>query len=86
MRSNRAFLRRAVRALVAAGVHQYLDIGSGIPTAGNVHEVAQEAAPESKVIYVDNDPVPRWPTARRCWPATGGRRCSAPICGSRIGS
>ena len=57
MRSNRAFLRRAVRALVAAGVHQYLDIGSGIPTAGNVHEVAQEAAPESKVIYVDNDPV-----------------------------
>lgn len=57
MRSNRAFLRRAVRALVAAGVRQYLDIGSGIPTAGNVHEVAREAAPESKVIYVDNDPV-----------------------------
>jgi SAM-dependent methyltransferase len=57
MRSNRAFLRRAVRALVADGVRQFLDIGSGIPTAGNVHEVAQEAARESKVIYVDHDPV-----------------------------
>src|SRR5262245_19318038 len=57
MRSNRAFLRRAVRFLVADGVRQFLDIGSGIPTAGNVHEVAQAAAPESKVIYVDIDPV-----------------------------
>jgi S-adenosyl methyltransferase len=57
MRSNRAFLRRAVRYLVGAGVRQFLDVGSGIPTAGNVHEVAQSAAPESKVIYVDIDPV-----------------------------
>jgi SAM-dependent methyltransferase len=57
MRANRAFLRRAVRYLVQAGIRQFLDIGSGIPTAGNVHEVAQEAAPESRVVYVDVDPV-----------------------------
>jgi len=57
MRANRAFLRRAVRFLVASGIRQFLDIGSGIPTAGNVHEVAQAAAPESAVVYVDVDPV-----------------------------
>jgi len=54
---NRAFLRRAVLALVDAGVRQFLDIGSGIPTAGNVHEIAQRAAPEARVVYVDHDPV-----------------------------
>jgi S-adenosyl methyltransferase len=54
---NRAFLRRAVLTLVDAGVRQFLDLGSGIPTAGNVHEVAQRAAPESRVVYVDVDPV-----------------------------
>ena len=57
MRANRAFLRRAVRALTAAGVRQFLDLGSGIPTAGNVHVIAHEAAPDSRVVYVDNDPV-----------------------------
>jgi S-adenosyl methyltransferase len=57
MRSNRAFLRRGVRFLVSAGLRQFLDIGSGVPTTGNVHEVAQDAAPESTVIYVDIDPV-----------------------------
>ncbi|PPJ04177.1 SAM-dependent methyltransferase [Nocardia cyriacigeorgica] len=55
--SNRAFLRRAVRYLVQAGVTQFLDIGSGIPTAGNVHEIAQELDPSSRVLYVDIDPV-----------------------------
>ncbi|MGV9613095.1 SAM-dependent methyltransferase [Nocardia xishanensis] len=55
--SNRAFLRRAVRYLVNAGVRQFLDIGSGIPTAGNVHEVAQRLDPEIRVLYVDIDPV-----------------------------
>jgi hypothetical protein len=55
--ANRAFVGRSVRWLVAAGVRQFLDIGSGIPTLGNVHEVAQLAAPESKVVYVDIDPV-----------------------------
>jgi hypothetical protein len=55
--ANRAFVGRSVRWLVAAGVRQFLDIGSGIPTLGNVHEVAQLAAPESRVMYVDIDPV-----------------------------
>lgn len=55
--SNRAFLRRAVRYLSDAGIHQFLDIGSGIPTAGNVHEVAQELDPRARVLYVDIDPV-----------------------------
>jgi hypothetical protein len=56
-RTNRAFVGRAVRFLVGAGVRQFLDIGSGIPTEGNVHEIAQELAPEVRVVYVDVDPV-----------------------------
>jgi SAM-dependent methyltransferase len=55
--ANRAFLRRAVRFCVGVGVRQFLDIGSGIPTVGNVHEVAQQAAPDTRVMYVDIDPV-----------------------------
>ncbi|HEY8533073.1 MAG TPA: SAM-dependent methyltransferase [Micromonospora sp.] len=55
--ANRAFLRRAVQFLVDAGIRQFLDIGSGIPTVGNVHEIAQRAAPESRVVYVDIDPI-----------------------------
>jgi hypothetical protein len=58
VRANRAFLRRAVRFLAGdAGIRQFLDVGTGIPTAGNTHEVAQEIAPASRVVYVDNDPV-----------------------------
>jgi S-adenosyl methyltransferase len=56
-RANRAFLGRAVRFLAGAGIRQFLDIGSGIPTQGNVHEVAQRAAPGARVGYVDVDPV-----------------------------
>lgn len=56
-RANRAFLHRAVRFMVDAGIRQFLDIGSGIPTVGNVHEIAQRAAPETRVVYVDIDPV-----------------------------
>jgi S-adenosyl methyltransferase len=57
-RANRAFLRRAVRFLVAdAGVRQFLDVGTGIPTSDNTHEVAQSLAPQSRIVYVDNDPV-----------------------------
>ena len=55
--ANRAFLRRVVLWLVSAGVRQFLDIGSGIPTVGHVHEIAQNAAPASRVVYVDIDPV-----------------------------
>jgi hypothetical protein len=54
---NRAFLRRAVRYLSGQGVRQFIDLGSGIPTAGNVHEVLRDRAPGSKVVYVDLDPV-----------------------------
>jgi hypothetical protein len=58
LRANRAFLARAVRYLVNdAGVRQFLDIGTGIPAADNTHEVAQAAAPDSRIVYVDNDPV-----------------------------
>jgi hypothetical protein len=57
-RGNRAFLGRVVRYLAAeAGIRQFLDIGTGIPTAGNLHEIAQEVAPDTRVVYVDYDPV-----------------------------
>ncbi|MFG3281645.1 SAM-dependent methyltransferase [Streptomyces sp. NPDC048111] len=57
MQANRAFMRRAVRFAVDEGITQFLDIGSGIPTFGNVHEVAQRANPRARVLYVDHDPV-----------------------------
>ena len=57
-RENRAFLGRAVRFFAAeAGIRQFLDIGTGIPTAGNTHQVAQAVAPEARVVYVDYNPV-----------------------------
>jgi hypothetical protein len=56
-RANRAFLRRVVRHLVELGVRQFIDIGSGIPTAGNVHEVAQQRDPRCRVVYVDREPT-----------------------------
>ena len=58
VRANRAFLARAVRFLAAeAEIRQFLDVGTGIPTADNTHEVAQRVAPESRIVYVDNDPI-----------------------------
>jgi S-adenosyl methyltransferase len=57
-RSDRAFLGRAVRFLTAeAGIRQFLDIGTGLPTADNTHEVAHRLTPGSRVVYVDNDPL-----------------------------
>ncbi|HEU5474156.1 MAG TPA: SAM-dependent methyltransferase [Actinophytocola sp.] len=56
-RRNRAFLRRAVRFCVNKGIRQFLDLGSGIPTVGNVHEIAQGMDPACRVLYVDNEPV-----------------------------
>jgi hypothetical protein len=57
-RANRAFLGRVIRYLAGeAGIRQFLDIGTGIPTAGNTHQVAQAIAPDSRVVYVDYDPV-----------------------------
>jgi hypothetical protein len=57
VRANRAFLQRAVRYVVGSGVRQILDVGTGLPTSPNVHEVAQELAPDVRVAYVDNDPI-----------------------------
>ncbi|MGP4021400.1 SAM-dependent methyltransferase [Saccharopolyspora sp. 5N708] len=54
---NRAFLRRAVRYMARQGVKQFIDIGSGLPTVGNTHEIAQEINPDARVVYVDNDPI-----------------------------
>ena len=56
-RANRAFLRRAVRTVVDAGIRQIIDIGTGIPTSPNTHEIAQALAPGTRVVYVDNDPI-----------------------------
>ncbi len=56
-RAARSFLRRAVRLCADAGIRQFLDLGSGIPTAGNVHEVVERVDPTCRVVYVDNDPV-----------------------------
>ncbi|MBV2355282.1 SAM-dependent methyltransferase [Streptomyces sp. J2-1] len=57
-RANRAFMRRAVRHLAAEqGVRQFLDIGTGIPTEPNLHQIAQSVAPDARVVYVDNDPI-----------------------------
>jgi S-adenosyl methyltransferase len=58
IRSHRAFLRRAVRYLAGTeGIRQFLDIGTGLPSGDNVHEVAQRVAPNSRIVYVDNDPI-----------------------------
>ncbi|WP_049556211.1 SAM-dependent methyltransferase [Nonomuraea sp. SBT364] len=56
-RANRGFLIRGVRHLAEAGVRQFLDIGTGLPTQDNVHQVVQRVTPEAKVVYVDNDPI-----------------------------
>ncbi|MGW4563611.1 SAM-dependent methyltransferase [Streptomyces sp. NPDC004561] len=56
-RANRAFMRRATRALAEDGIRQFLDIGTGIPTEPNLHQVAQSVAPDARVVYVDNDPI-----------------------------
>ncbi|MFG2818194.1 SAM-dependent methyltransferase [Kitasatospora sp. NPDC048365] len=57
MRSNRAFLRRSVQFLAESGIRRFLDVGSGIPTFGPVHEVARGIRPDAEVVYVDRDPV-----------------------------
>jgi hypothetical protein len=57
VRANRAFVRRATAFLAQRGIAQFIDLGSGLPTGDNVHEVAQRVNPDAKVLYVDNDPV-----------------------------
>ncbi|WP_231921556.1 SAM-dependent methyltransferase [Micromonospora auratinigra] len=68
--TNRAFLRRAVRYAAERGVRQFLDIGAGLPTQGNVHEVVRPIAPDARVVYVDNDEV-AVAYARRLLPTDG---------------
>lgn len=57
IRENRGFLQRAVRAMADSGIRQFLDLGTGLPTRENVHQVAQAVRPDARVVYVDNDPV-----------------------------
>jgi hypothetical protein len=60
-RVSRAYLNRVIRYLTAeAGIRQFLDVGTGLPTVDNTHEVAQRIAPESRIVYVDNDPLGGW--------------------------
>jgi hypothetical protein len=82
MRANRAFLRRAVRFMIERGITQFLDVGSGIPTVGNVHEVAQAVNPDTRVVYVDIDPV-AVAHSRAMLRAGRTPRSSAPTCASR---
>jgi hypothetical protein len=82
--ANRAFLIRVVRYLAAeAGVRQFLDIGTGIPTSPNVHEIAQAVAPDARVVYVDNDPIVLAPARALLKARTLGRpRSSSATCAS----
>ena len=87
-RTSRGFLTRAVRYLASdAGIRQFLDIGTGLPTANNTHEVAQRAAPESKIVYVDNDPLVLAHARALLTSSTEGRVITwTPISGIRPGS
>jgi trans-aconitate methyltransferase len=76
VRNTRAFLGRTVRFLAQErGIRQFLDVGTGIPTAANTHEVAQRVAPESRIVYVDNDPMVL-AHARALLTSTDGGKCS----------
>src|SRR5437763_920920 len=55
--ANRSFHQRAARWLAEQGIRQFIDIGSGLPTVGNTHEIVQAVAPDARVVYVDNDPM-----------------------------
>ncbi|MEV5410032.1 SAM-dependent methyltransferase [Thermopolyspora sp. NPDC052614] len=57
VRENRRFLKQAVLLMAERGIHQFLDIGAGLPTQENVHQVALSAAPDSRIVYIDNDPI-----------------------------
>jgi hypothetical protein len=85
VRANRAFLARAVRYLAAeAGIRQFLDIGTGIPAANNTHEVAQATAPDSRIVYVDNDRC-KPGCAHVCWASQVTGCCSASPATQRAG-
>jgi S-adenosyl methyltransferase len=76
VRANRGFLGRAVRLLTAeAGIRQFLDIGAGLPSGDNTHEVAQRIAPDSRVVYADNDPMVAAHARALLTSSTGGETC-----------
>jgi S-adenosyl methyltransferase len=84
VRMNRAFLGRAIHCLSAdAGIRQFLDIGTGLPSADNTHEVAQRAAPDSRIVYVDNHPTAQPPRGHALLRGPGdgraGARATAPV-------
>ncbi len=82
VRANRAFLARAVHYLAAeCGIRQFLDIGTGLPTASNTHQVAQAAAPDARVVYVDNDPIVLVHARTRAALPRGPRPTLTPTCG-----
>ena len=86
VRAQRDVLGRVVRYLVGdVGLRQLLDIGSGLPTADNVHEIAQRIDPATRVVYLDNDPIVL-SHPRRCWPTTSRRSSSTATCVTRPGS
>jgi hypothetical protein len=72
-RSNRSFMHRATRLLARRGLRQWLDIGTGIPTSPNLHEVAQSIAPDARVVYADNDPIVLAHSRALMSSSTGGR-------------
>lgn len=83
-KANRAFLQRAVRFVAEQGIDQFLDIGTGIPTEGNTHEVAQQVDPQVRVVYVDNDPIVlAHARALMAGPRTAGRWPCRPTCATR---
>jgi hypothetical protein len=87
MKANRAFMHRAGRFLAAErGIRQFLDIGTGIPTKPNLHEVVQEIAPDARVVYTDNDPVVLAHARALMRGTPGAPRTSMPTCATRMGS
>jgi S-adenosyl methyltransferase len=76
-RENRQFLGRAVGYVAARGIRQFIDVGAGLPTALNTHDIARSVDPQARVAYVDNDPIVI-SHARSCWPrAPGSSPCPA---------
>jgi S-adenosyl methyltransferase len=80
--SNRGFHQRATKWIAEQGIRQFIDIGSGLPTVGNTHEIVQQVWPEARVAYVDNDPLVR----AHSWPVTGRPASCWVTCASRTGS
>ena len=84
--SNRGFHQRAAAWIARQGVRQFLDIGSGLPTVGNTHEVVRKIHPDARVVYVDNDPMVKLHSRGYSAPPPARSACSARTCASRTRS